>query len=247
MQSGVRTFGIKSIICMKNRITFYLWKKINSIYYSGDKVLCLNCTWNGNEFLNGRCPKCNSLPRTRFFAFCIKSYYENYSSILHVSPNQSEFNFIKNQLNIGKFDRLDKRKISHINLVMDLVENLGIINSYQFIIIWHVLEHIEEDITALRNLFSALKPGGKLIASVPIFPAGNPFTFEDKNINKEEYETVHGHPDHVRSCGYDYKLRFEKVGFSNIETIKVANLPKDQINQNGLSIDHIAWVCEKPK
>ena len=126
---------------MKNRITFYLWRKINSIYYSGDNVECINCSWHGTEFLNGRCPNCNSLPRTRFFAFCIKSYYENYSSLLHVSPNQSEYNFIKNQLNIGKYDRLDKRKISHINLVMDLVENLGITNSYQFIIIWHVLEH----------------------------------------------------------------------------------------------------------
>ena len=120
---------------MKNRITFYLWRKINSIYYSGDNVECINCSWHGTEFLNGRCPNCNSLPRTRFLAFCIKSYYKDNSSILHVSPNQSEYNFIKNQLNIGKYDRLDKRKFAHINLVRDLVDDLNITNSYKFIFI----------------------------------------------------------------------------------------------------------------
>ena len=146
-----------------------------------------------------------------------------------MSPNHGEYNFIKKQLNTGKYDRLDKKQYAHINIVIDLVDNFNITNSYLFIIIWHVLEHIEEDITSLENLYNALIPGGKLIVSVPIFPPGNPFTFEDKNINKEEYEMVHGHSDHVRSCGYDYKLRFEKVGFINIARIKVENLSKDQI------------------
>ena len=134
---------------MKNRITNFLWRKINSIYYSGEDVLCLNCSWSGTEFLNGRCPRCNSLPRTRFFAFCTKLYYKDYSSILHVSPNHSEYIFIKKKLNIEKYDRLDKRQYGHINIVMDLVDGFNITNTYQFIIIWHVLEHIKEDIIVL--------------------------------------------------------------------------------------------------
>ena len=67
-----------------------------------------------------------------------------------------------------------------------------------------------------------------------------------RDISKEEYEAVHGNPGHVRSCGYDYKLKFENVGFINIVPIKVKNLPKDQIQYYGLSKDHIAWICEKP-
>ena len=231
---------------MKNRITFFLWKKINSIYYSGDKVKCIICDWNGIEFLNGRCPNCNSISRTRFFAFCVKSYYKDSSNILHVSPNLAEYKFVKKQLIVRNYDRLDKNNFNHINLVMDLVSSLDIESVYQFIFIWHVLEHIEDDLIALKNLYNALTPKGKIIVSVPIYPKGNLKTFEGKDVKKEDYEAIHGHPDHVRSCGYDYKLKFEKVGFINITSIKVNKFPIDQINQYGLSENHIAWICEKP-
>ena len=56
---------------MRNRLTSLLWSFINSIYYRGNDVLCQLCGWGGIEFLNGRCPKCNSLPRQRLIPFCI--------------------------------------------------------------------------------------------------------------------------------------------------------------------------------
>ena len=91
---------------MKNKITYFLWKWINSIYYSGNSVKCPLCNWNGSEFLNGRCPKCNSLPRQRLVPYCMKTFNLQEKRILHVGPNKSEYDYVVKMINPAVYDRV---------------------------------------------------------------------------------------------------------------------------------------------
>jgi SAM-dependent methyltransferase len=54
---------------------------------------------------------------------------------------------------------------------LDLLENPDAITSERFdtIVCLNVLEHIEDDRKALRNMFHILEPGGKLVLLVPAF------------------------------------------------------------------------------
>ncbi|REE24468.1 methyltransferase family protein [Winogradskyella pacifica] len=228
---------------LKCRITRF----VRVYKYSGDTVTCENCLWLGQFFFNGECPKCKSLPRTRLIPFSI-DYFKLKSknlSILHVAPNLTEYNGVQFKLEqVKQYDRLDIKPIKHVNLIEDL-SNLTLNDeSYDLAIIWHVFEHIEEDLKAISEVYRVLRPGGKLLMSVPIYPNGNLKTFEDKAILYKDYGHTHGHYDHCRSCGLDYYKRFESFGFST-ETLNVNALNDDLILKYGLSKGHTVWCFTK--
>ena len=82
-------------------------------------------------------------------------------------------------------------------------------NSFDAIICLHVLEHIHEDIKAMRELYRVLAPGGWAILQVPIWAFE---TVEMPGASRDHYLELYGHSDHVRRYGFDYKNRLEKSG-----------------------------------
>jgi SAM-dependent methyltransferase len=221
--------------------------KYREIAYRGNTVKCDMCGWNGKQFFdNGRCPKCNSLARTRLIPFSIRYFNleDKMKRILHIAPNKSEYFYILNNIKFDVYDRLDIVKHPIINLVQDITNTSIESDTYDLSIVWHVFEHIPNDREAIRELYRILKKGGKILFSVPIYPKFRKETFEDKNIPREKYLEIHGHDDHCRSCGLDYYKRFEEFGFK-IQTLDVTQLSKEEIVRFGLSLGHVVWLCEK--
>lgn len=219
--------------------------KLRVLLRQGSTVHCEICLWNGTQFFNGKCPKCNSLPRTRLIPFSLRHFnlIQSGLNILHIAPNRNEYHYVKNTFeHIKQYDRLNIRKVPHINLVQDITQTTIANNSYDLIIVWHVLEHIVEDRKAASEIYRLLKPKGNLLMSVPIYPAGNLITYEDPSIKYEDYEKIHGHDDHCRSCGMDYYERFKTVGFST-KTLK--EYTASDINKYGLSKNHVVWCFQK--
>lgn len=218
----------------------------NVYHLKGRNVKCELCNWDGERFLDNRCPKCRSLARTRLIPFSI-NYFQlnlNKTKILHIAPNISEYKYVLNNIKFEIYDRLNIVSASHVNLIQDLT-NMNInSNFYDQIIAWHVLEHIPNDGDAIKEMFRVLKKGGKLLLSVPIYPKNNPKTIEIPNLPKKQYEEVHGHDDHCRSCGLDYFSRFEAVGFKT-KTLKVLDIDKAEIKRFGLSPSHVVWCFTK--
>src|SRR5690606_19858714 len=91
-------------------------------------------------------------------------------------------------------------------------------DTFDLIFCAHVLEHIPDDMKAMRELLRILKPGGLAILQVPIKDFFNGMaidkTYEDPGItDPKERERVFGQRDHVRIYGRDFKDRLENAGF----------------------------------
>jgi predicted SAM-dependent methyltransferase len=116
-------------------------------------------------------------------------------------------------------------------------------NTFDAIICIHVLEHVQEDRKAIRELFRVLKPGGWAIISVPIRLEQK--TFEDPTITTpEERERTFGETDHVRVYGYDLLERLEGIGFQvQMDLGKDIELQTRQ--KYGLLDDENIFYCTK--
>ena len=82
----------------------------------------------------------------------------------------------------------------------DLLQNPLPDNSVDVIIMLNVLEHIEDDVLALKNAFKLLKPGGALVVEVP----AGPYFYD-------AYDAELRHFRRYSSSELQYKL--EKAGF----------------------------------
>ena len=95
---------------------------------------------------------------------------------------------------------------------------------FDFIYCSHVLEHIEEDKKALREMRRVLRVGGHAIFQVPITAEK---TLEDPTVvDPEQRLVVFGDRGHVRRYGPDVATRLRAFGFL-VETFRVEDVVKE--------------------
>jgi predicted SAM-dependent methyltransferase len=127
------------------------------------------------------------------------------------------------------------------------VQNMDSIGNEVFdaFIFSHILEHVEDDELALKELYRILAHGGWGIIMVPILLSINT-TYEDKNIVSPELRMKHfGLEDHLRiysKSGFVDKLI--KVGFS-VKEFSINDFTTHDFYENGLSSKNILYVVEK--
>lgn len=86
-------------------------------------------------------------------------------------------------------------------------------NHFDIVICNHVLEHINDDIQALEEIYRVLKPGGFAILQVPI-AINLQKTLEDKTLTTpKQRKKTFGQSDHLRLHGQDYFDKLGTVGF----------------------------------
>jgi hypothetical protein len=109
----------------------------------------------------------------------------------------------------------------------------------------HVLEHIEDDRRAMRELHRILAPEGFGVVLVPLFP-GLDETHEDANI-----ATLHqrwkyfGGGDHVRQYGkQDFIDRLAAVGFK-VDQLGIDFFGNDVFRQAGIADNSVLYVLRK--
>jgi SAM-dependent methyltransferase len=97
--------------------------------------------------------------------------------------------------------------------------------SYDVVIASHVLEHVDDG-RALREIARILRPGGQLIAMVPIVEGWSQ-SYEDRSILSDADRDLHfGQYDHVRYYGSDFRDRLRQAGFALTEFTAE---PKDSV------------------
>ena len=226
-----------------------------SFFYNGNNVECPICNGKFRKFLpygnkgadNRLCPKCLSLERHRLLWLYFKNrtnFFTANLNVLHVAPEQS---FIK------RFRKLSNLKYTTADIEspladvkMDIKDIPFDDNTFDVLICNHVMEHIDDEQKALKEILRVLKPNGWAILQVPINLSLEK-TYEDSTITSpKEREKHFGQYDHVRFHGKDYPNRLEKAGFKVINENYVKEFDKEIINRFRLPEDEIIYLSIKP-
>jgi len=119
-------------------------------------------------------------------------------------------------------------------------------NAFDVVFCNHVMEHVEDDILACKEINRVLKNDGWGIIQSPVYDIPN--TLEDKTITSPaEREKMFGQRDHVRKYGHDYAKRLSKSGLDVQENRFVKELPIDIIERHALPPNEIIYYCKKGK
>lgn len=162
---------------------------------------------------NRVCPVCNSYGRHRMMALVLEHELDTFDSgqsLLHFAPEIGLQRWIKRHMSRAKYLSTDLDS-PEVDINMD-VQRMNLPNaSIDVVLLSHVLEHIEDDMQALREIHRVLVPGGKLFLQVPL--SGMAVTQEEKLATANERLVSYGKTDHVRLYGDDINARLANAGF----------------------------------
>lgn len=104
-----------------------------------------------------------------------------------------------------------------------------------------MLEHVEDDLKGMSEIYRVLKKGGFAILQVPISYKMDK-TYEDFSIiESNAREEAFSQRDYVRIYGLDYFDRLKKVGFE----IEVISNLADVYPKFGLNKKEKIFICHK--
>ena len=163
--------------------------------------------------------------------------------LLHFAPEQA---FLKRFRKLKHLDYTTTDLNSPIADVKADICNLPFDdNSFNFIICNHVLEHIPDDMKAMKELYRVLAPGGTAILQVP-YDRDRNTTFEDDSItDPKERARIFGQYDHVRVYGMDYFEKLKATGFIVEALDYTSSFTEEQIDRYRLAKGELLPVCKK--
>lgn len=219
-------------------------RKLFFIFYKGNNHQCPVCEKKSRAFLplevgDTLCPYCGSAARHRRLFTLLQPLLNNGIKVLDFSPPRSLYRKLRKMPQIeytptdfaGEFLASKNLDITHLDL-----EN----NSYDLIICYHVLEHIEEDMLAMRELFRVLRPQGSCFIQTP-FKEGD--IYENSAVKTAEERKEHfGQEDHVRVYSAEgLTQRLTSVGFK----VEQLNFTGQENNYNGFRQHETVLVARK--
>src|SRR5688572_6453658 len=195
--------------------------KVLGVFYAGSNVTCPVCEKSFRKFLpygrinprpNALCPSCLSLERHRLIWLYLKektNFFRTKLEVLHIAPEACFIQRFEMQHGNGYVTADIESPLAKVK--MDIHQIPFPENTFDVVLCNHVLEHVNDDIRAMREIRRVLKPNGFAILQVPFFNPVPDVTFEDATItNKQEREKIFGQDDHVRKYGRDYPQRIKR-------------------------------------
>ncbi|MDT5057028.1 MAG: hypothetical protein QOF66_5394 [Mycobacterium sp.] len=219
--------------------------------FSGGRLprLCPICDYDGIMIGVGHpprwdalCPGCGSRERHRLLWLWATQGGINRlegKRILHFAPEKSLRHALRHNPRYETAD-LFQRGVTY---QADMTRLPMPEKSYDVVIGNHVLEHIDDDRLAMRELFRVLDPGGIALLTVPINPTREA-TYEDADITDPIERRAHfSASDHRRFYGLDFADRLNDVGFQ-VETFRLP--PALEVTFGLLPMEWL-YVATRPK
>ncbi len=176
-------------------------RSIIALKYRGNTYQCNICDYRLSGFIalsnkEKLCPKCGSLPRTRrLWHLLVNEIGLDCKKVLHFSPPAALAKKLARS-NVSEYVTSDYMGEFKADKHLDITQISEPDNSYDLIICYHVLEHIEEDQKAMKELYRILKDEGICVIQTPFHAES---IYEDPAIVAPEDRLVHfGQEDHVR-------------------------------------------------
>jgi predicted SAM-dependent methyltransferase len=198
--------------------------------------------------LRAVCPYCGSLERHRLLYLYLRqktNLFRADVSVLHFSPEQGIARALAAQKNLKyatSWYEPDRPADYHLDLTKLALPD----NSWDVLIAYHILEHITDDRTAMREMYRVLKPGGWAALQVPTLD--QPGTYEDATVVSGEDRAVKfGNSDHVRYYGWqDFADRLTEAGFEVTIERYAQQLSDSAIREFALARNERIYIARKP-
>ncbi len=242
--------SIKKIIktVLPKTVLFRYEYSLRYFYYLifiGNKYQCNICNKKLRAFVNNAndriCPRCGSIQRTRrLWQILNDEFLNSKQKVLDFSPSRSIYRMMK------KRDVLYVSSDLSGDFIADKSYDINNIDSedetYELIVCYHILEHIDDDHKAISELWRVLKKEGYCLVQTP-FKDGE--IYEDNSITSPEERELHfGQSDHVRIYSINgLKNRLENVGFK----VEVRNFFENNHNIHGFNEKETLLICYKLK
>lgn len=231
-------------ICNKDveRFLPYQYKK-----HKSDSINKFNII--GSDPDNFLCPNCYCHDRERhivkyFSKLGIWHKYIINKEILHIAP-EKHIQRIISELDTEQYICGDlyptNQSITKLNITDIHFED----NKFDFIICNHVLEHIDDDLLAMKELHRVLKKEGMALLQTP-YSEMIEKSYEDSSINTDELrKKYYGQSDHVRIYGLDFFERLKSVGFK-LKVIKNSDIfTEDESKRYGFNFREDLILVQK--
>src|SRR5690606_28061703 len=180
---------------------------------------------NGMQIPDGDllCPFCGGRFRTRRLSNFVIQKDFLHGRILHCSPSQSLYRKVNKITAVDYFQHAyeDEFIADYRYDITDIpLEN----DYFDVIICYHILEHIEDDKKAMKELFRVLKPNGSCVIQTP-FKEGE--IYEDFSIrNPKERLFAFGQEDHVRI--YSVNALQKRLLDNDFHSVEIKTFPSEE-------------------
>ncbi len=192
------------------------FRSLVSWFYRGSRFQCNICQTKLRSFVaneNRSCPKCGSITRERrLWEILRRDYLGQATSILDFSPSRATYRQLKARFG-EKYTGTDLSGDFLSDRNYDITQIGCSDASFDLILCYHILEHIDDDRKAMQELHRILQKGGSCLIQTP-FTEGE--IYEDSSIKTSaERLKAFGQEDHVRVYSLEgLKKRLEESGFS---------------------------------
>jgi hypothetical protein len=206
-------------------------------------VQCNVCHWRGRHFKSDLwhkhsvCPICRCSIRHRLLCAALE-HIEKLSwnrivrarRVLHFAPERQ----IERMLRASATSYFSADCHNRRDLKLDISEMSSVEDAtFDLLIACDVLEHVEHDRRAIREIHRVLSPGGWAIITVPQ-QDNLAATFEDASIvDSSERERVFGQRDHLRIYGEDFSCTLESAGF-RVKIVDEKDFPDELVKRHVL-------------
>lgn len=168
----------------------------------------------GSDLDRFRCPYCGATDRERhLLAYLERLPLDLFRGrrILHFAPEASLRRYISEH-EPREYVQADLFPADRAVVRMDLTALPVGSDYFDLVVVNHVLEHVADDMLALREIHRVLRPGGYAILQTPFSPR-LAATLEIAAIRTREARMeLYGQEDHVRLYGADIVTHFESSG-----------------------------------
>lgn len=235
----------------------YVFRIFAPLIYKGNKVECPVCERSFSKFLaygyggghrpNVLCPYDLTLERHRLMWLYLKQESDFFTApdlkVLHIAPEQCFYGKFKKQKNLEYLTGDLESPIAdlHFDLHQIPLED----NRFDVVFCNHVMEHVDDALQCMKEIYRVMKPGGWAIMQVPQDMTRSE-TYEDPTITTpEEREKHFWQYDHVRLFGRDYPQWLEKAGFTVKEAFADNPLPDALKERYRLAKGEILYIASK--
>ena len=253
------TLCVSSVRRLWQIVTSHMSQTIKRALATGHGVECPCCRHQFKSFSdygihsrhNARCWHCNALERHRL----LHLYLDQETHLFQPLTTQKLLHFGPSEVMYDRFIQLSNLSYTAVDLhpsdylmhlqKMDMTDIGGPDGTYDYILAIHIMEHIKDDIAAMKELYRVLKPGARAILMIPIDLKIEKTIESDVSLSGDEHELLYGQTDHVRLYGQDFIDRLVKVGF-NVEACRYAAALSDaEIERYAVFKDELIFVCSK--